>query len=67
MVLRAWAIEMALEVASECLDLAKVMPCGDLGVITTLEPVQHDLEWMGHTDLLVPQFISCRYNWVNRT
>lgn len=41
-VLPSQAIGRALEMSSESLDLAKVVACGGLRVMTTLEFLQHD-------------------------
>src|SRR5271157_82582 len=57
-VLRAQAIGRAPEMSSESFNLANVIPCGSLGVITTLEFFQHHFSKMGHRDLLVTQNLS---------
>jgi hypothetical protein len=54
-----WAYNGAvLEVKKEIadyFDCADVRTCGSLGVITTLEFLQHHFSQMGHRDLLVTQ------------
>jgi len=55
---RAQAIGRAPEMSSESFDLANVIPCGSLRVITTLEFLQHDSAKMGHMDLLVTHNLS---------
>src|SRR6185369_7833820 len=51
-------IGWSMEILREIFDRTKISPRGSLGVIATLEFLEHLLSKMGHKDLLVTRTIS---------